>query len=61
MAQAVSRLPLTSESRVSALISPCRTCGGQSGTGTGFSQSSSVSPYQYYSTLALHSQKSSGK
>jgi hypothetical protein len=60
MAQAVSRLPLTSESRVSALISPCGIC-GQSGTGTGFSQSSSVSPYQYYSTLALHSQKSSGK
>jgi hypothetical protein len=29
-------------------------CGGQSGTGTGFSPTSIVSPCQYYSTMALH-------
>jgi hypothetical protein len=38
MAQPVSRLPLTTEVRVR----PCGICGGQSGTGTGFSPSSSV-------------------
>jgi hypothetical protein len=48
MAQAVSRRPLTEESRVG----PCGICGGQSGTGTGFSPSTSVFPCQFHSTGA---------
>jgi hypothetical protein len=37
MAQAVSRLPLTTEARIHARVCPCEICGGQSDTGTGFS------------------------
>jgi hypothetical protein len=43
MAQAVSRLPLTAETQVRAGVIPGETCGGQSGTRTGFSPSSLVS------------------
>jgi hypothetical protein len=51
MPQAVSRRPITAEVRVG----PCWICGGQSGTGIGFSPSTSVFPCQYHSTCAaLH-------
>jgi hypothetical protein len=36
MAQAVSRRSLTAEARIQFRFSQCGTCGGQSGTGTGF-------------------------
>jgi hypothetical protein len=53
MAQAVSCRPLTAEVRLRARVNPCVICGGQSGTGTGFSPSSSVFPCQYHSAVAL--------
>jgi hypothetical protein len=53
MAQVVSRRPVPAEAWVRARVNPCGICGGQSGAGTGFSPSSSVSPCQYHSTVAL--------
>jgi hypothetical protein len=53
MAQVVSRRPVTAEVRVRARVNPRGICNGQSGTGTGFSPSSSVFPCQYNSTVAL--------
>jgi hypothetical protein len=44
MAQVVSRRPLAAEAQIRARVNPCGICGGQSGTGTGFPPSSSVSP-----------------
>jgi hypothetical protein len=53
MAQTVSRRPLTAEAQVRCQVGQCGICGGQSGTGTGFSPSTSVFPSQFHSTGAL--------
>jgi hypothetical protein len=53
MAQVVSRRPLTAEARVRCRVNPRGICGGQSGTVTVFSPSSSVLPCQYHSTVTL--------
>ena len=52
MAQAVSRRPLTAETRIRSQASPCGICGAQSGTATGFSTSTSVFHSQFHSTGA---------
>jgi hypothetical protein len=49
MAQAVCCQPLASEAWVHTQVNPCEICGGQSVTGTGFSQSSLAFPYRYHS------------
>jgi hypothetical protein len=54
MVQAVSRRPLTVEVRVRARDSPYEICGGQVGTGTGFSPRSLSFSCSYHSTVALH-------
>jgi hypothetical protein len=60
MDQAVSRWPLTAGSSVGARFNSCGICGGHSGTGTGFSPSSSVFPSQYHSIIVLRAHISSG-
>jgi hypothetical protein len=54
IAQEVSSLTLTAETRVQASVSPCGISGVQSGTGRGFPSSSTVFPCQYHSTVAFH-------
>jgi hypothetical protein len=44
MVQAAIHRPVTSEARSLSRVSPCEVCGGQSGTGTGFSPRSSPPP-----------------
>jgi hypothetical protein len=53
MAQAVSRRPVILEARVRARVNPCGSGGEQSGTGTGFSPSSSVFLCHCHSTVSL--------
>jgi hypothetical protein len=55
MAQAVNHWPLTVEAWVHARVSPCGIFGGQSGTETGFSPSSSGFLCNYHSTTDPHS------
>jgi hypothetical protein len=55
MAQAVSRRSLTAEARIRSRVNPGGICGGESGTGTGVSPSTSVFACQFHSTGApLH-------
>jgi hypothetical protein len=61
MAQVVSCWPLIADTRDHAQVNPCGICGGQSGTGTGFSLSSSVFPCQYIILLSLSKLISSGE
>jgi hypothetical protein len=52
MSQAVSRRHCTAKARVRTWVSPYWIYGGQNGTGTGFSPSTSVLPSEFYSTAA---------
>jgi hypothetical protein len=58
MCQAVSHQPLTAEAWVPAWVSTCGICGGQTGSGTGFSLSYLVLPVSiipsWLSTLICH-------
>jgi hypothetical protein len=57
MAQAVSRRPLT-EARFRSWVSPCRICGGQSGTGIGFSpRVRRISPVNFISPVLHYTEK----
>jgi hypothetical protein len=60
MPQAIRHRSLTAETGFGARINQCGICGGQSGTGTGLSSSSSVLTCQYNSTAVLHTHVSPG-
>jgi hypothetical protein len=51
----LSRRHVSAEARVQSQTSPRAICGGQSGTGPGFSTSTSALLCQYHSTNASHS------
>jgi len=55
MVQVINHCPLTTQAQVKAYTSPCRVCGGQSGTWTSFSQSALLFPCHYHATSAPHS------
>jgi hypothetical protein len=58
VAHEISRLPLAVEARVRSQFSSCEICGGQSGTETGFSPSTSIFPCQYHSKSVPYSSSS---
>jgi hypothetical protein len=58
MAVAVRHRPLTVETWARSQASPCKIYGGQSGTVTGFSPSTSVFPCHYHFTNAPYSSSS---
>jgi len=55
MAQAVSFWPLTMEAQSQSQVNSCETCGGQSGTWTVLSPSTSGFPCQYHVANAPYS------
>jgi hypothetical protein len=57
MAQAVSRRSLTEEARVLSRVNACGICGGQSGTGTGFSPSCGFSPVNFIPPVLHYQEK----
>ena len=57
MAQALSRRPLTAEARVHSHDSPWEICGRQSGTGTGFSPSTSVFIFNFIPPVLHYTEK----
>jgi hypothetical protein len=57
---AFSRRFLTAQARIRYQVSRGEICGGQCGIGTGFSQNTSVFPFQYNSTNAPYSSSSTG-
>jgi hypothetical protein len=60
VAQAVTVRPLTSEARIHARVTSCGICDVQSGTGIGFSLSSSLFLSQYHFTVSLRTHISGG-
>jgi hypothetical protein len=57
MAQAVSRRPLTAETRVRSRDNPCGIFGGRSGTGTGFPRVLRFSPVNFIPPVLENKQK----